>query len=162
MNYHNITTCDMLNGEGLRVVLWLAHCEHNCVGCHNRSTHAADSGILFDQHAYEDILKEMDQEYISGITFSGGDPLSMRNRMEVLEMAGVLRARFPTKTIWLYTGYVWEAICQLPGIEHFDVIVDGLFEVALLDCALPYRGSRNQRVIDVKCSLLEGCVVEKY
>lgn len=161
MNYHNITKCDMLNGEGLRVVLWLSHCIHNCPGCHNPQTHAADSGICFDEAALEEIFTELQQDYTAGITFSGGDPLSPINRKPVLALCERIRKEFPSKNIWLYTGFEWEDICHLSGIEHVDVVVDGPFVLAQKDNTLPYRGSTNQRIIDVKATFASNAVVEK-
>ncbi|MEG0993999.1 MAG: anaerobic ribonucleoside-triphosphate reductase activating protein [Bacteroidales bacterium] len=161
MNYHNITKCDMLNGEGLRVVLWLSHCIHNCPGCHNQQTHDANSGICFDESALGELFTELQKDYIAGITFSGGDPLSPLNRKPVLELCDQIRREYPTKNIWLYTGFLWEDICGLPGIAQVDVVVDGPFVLAQKDNSLPYRGSANQRIIDVKATFSEGRVVEK-
>ncbi|MEG1009971.1 MAG: anaerobic ribonucleoside-triphosphate reductase activating protein [Clostridia bacterium] len=150
MNYHNITKCDMLNGEGLRVVLWLSHCTHNCLGCQNPQTHNANSGIPFEEDAYKEICEELDKEFISGITFSGGDPLSSLNRKHVLMMIRDIKLKYPNKSVWLYTGYKWEQISQLEGIENIDVLIDGLYIQKLKNNNLPYVGSSNQRIIDVK------------
>ncbi len=159
MNYHNITKCDMLNGEGLRVVLWLSHCIHNCPGCHNPQTHDANSGIPFNRAAYEELCAELEKDYVAGITLSGGDPLSPLNRTSVLEMIQELRTNYPHKTIWLYTGFEWEQIASLPGIELVDVVVDGPYREGVRDNSLPYRGSANQRVILVKETFSKGEVV---
>lgn len=160
MNYHNITKCDMLNGEGLRVVLWLSHCIHDCPGCHNPQTHAAESGIPFDDDALAELFAELGRDYCSGITFSGGDPLSPLNRKPVMALAGRIRREFPTKNIWLYTGFTWEEIASLDGMEAVDVVVDGPYLIARNDSTLPYRGSTNQRLIDVRRSLETGEAVE--
>ncbi|MEG1585654.1 MAG: anaerobic ribonucleoside-triphosphate reductase activating protein [Bacteroidales bacterium] len=162
MNYHNITKCDMLNGEGLRVVLWLSHCIHNCPGCHNPQTHDANSGIPFDRAALDELFNELQKDYISGITFSGGDPLSPLNRRAVLDLCAQIRKDFPSKTIWLYTGFLWEEICTLAGIDNLDVVVDGPFVLAQKDNTLPYRGSANQRVIDVQATFSTEKTVELY
>ena len=160
MNYHNITKCDMLNGEGLRVVLWVSHCPHACVGCHNEQTHAADSGICFDAAAKEELMQELGKSYTSGITFSGGDPLSVVNRAEVLALATACKTQFPTKSIWLYSGYTWVVVQHIPGIELIDVVVDGPYVASLQDNTLRYRGSANQRVIDVNASLAQGVCID--
>lgn len=160
MNYHNITKDDMLNGDGLRVVLWVAGCEHHCKGCQNPITWDPEGGIEFDLNAYLEIVHELNKPYISGITFSGGDPLHLNNRTDVLKLAHTIKEGFPTKTIWLYTGYNWEDICSLPGIENIDVIVDGKFVEELADVTYPWAGSTNQRVIDVKKSLELGCAIK--
>ena len=160
MNYHNITKCDMLNGEGLRVVLWLSHCIHACPGCHNPQTHDAQSGIPFDDDALSELLTELGRDYCSGITFSGGDPLSPINRRPVMELCRRIRREFPSKSIWLYTGFIWEEIASLDGMEAVDVVVDGPYIEARRDTTLPYRGSSNQRLIDVGRTRREGKVVE--
>ena len=108
MNYHNITKDDMLNGDGLRVVLWVAGCSHYCSECQNPVTWDPNGGIPFDQAAREEVFAELSKDYISGITFSGGDPLYSSNEQEITELAKQIRERFPSKTIWLYTGYTWD------------------------------------------------------
>ena len=153
MRYHNITKEDMLNGDGLRVVLWLSGCEHACEGCQNPITWDPEDGLLFDQAAKEEIFEELNKEYISGITFSGGDPLYPGNRRELLLFILEVAEKYPQKTIWLYTGYLWEEIKQLPLMEKVDVLIDGRFLIDQLDHTLHWRGSANQRIIDVKKSL---------
>ena len=150
MHYHNITKDDMLNGDGLRVVLWVAGCAHACPGCHNPETWEADSGIPFDQAAKDELFAELEKDYISGVTFSGGDPLFPGNRETVGALCREIRQRFPDKTIWIYTGYRWEQISELAILDTVDVLVDGRFEQALSDTALHWRGSANQRLIDVQ------------
>lgn len=150
MHYHNITKDDMLNGDGLRVVLWVAGCAHACPGCHNPETWEADSGIPFDQAAKDELFAELEKDYISGVTFSGGDPLFPGNRETVGALCREIRQRFPDKTIWMYTGYRWEQISELAILDTVDVLVDGRFEQALSDTALHWRGSANQRLIDVQ------------
>ena len=150
MRYHNITKDDMLNGDGLRVVLWVAGCAHACPGCHNPETWDAAGGIPFDQAAKDELFAELEKNYVSGVTFSGGDPLFPANRETVGALCREIRQRFPDKTIWLYTGYRWEQIEELELIDTVDVLVDGRFEQALADTALHWRGSANQRLIDVK------------
>ena len=102
MNYHNITTEDMLNGNGLRTVLWVAGCDHHCPFCQNPETHDPCSGILFDHAAYVELMEDLKKDYISGITFSGGDPLYERNRETVTDIAKEIREQLPEKTIWCY------------------------------------------------------------
>lgn len=159
MRYHNITKDDMLNGDGLRVVLWVAGCSHCCKECQNPQTWDPNGGILFDESAREEIFEQLDQVYISGITFSGGDPLHMNNITEVTELAKEIREKYPQKTIWLYTGYVWEYVRLQEIAKYLDVCVDGEFEIEKRDTSLKWKGSSNQRVIDVKRSLELGTVV---
>ena len=154
MNYHNITKDDMLNGDGLRVVLWVSGCSHGCKGCHNRITWDPDSGLPFDETAKEEIFTELKKDYISGLTLSGGDPLFPGNRNTIETLAREVKERFPMKTIWLYTGYSWEQIADLPIMEYVDVLVDGKFIESLKDTSLHWRGSSNQRVIDIKSKTL--------
>lgn len=149
MRYHNITKDDMLNGEGLRVVLWVAGCGHACPGCHNPVTWDVDGGLPFDSDAEDELFAELGKDYVSGVTLSGGDPLFPANRADVGALCARIRQRFPDKTIWLYTGYTWEEIQDLPLLENVDVVVDGRFVQAQADSQLHWRGSANQRVIDV-------------
>ena len=153
MRYHNITKDDMLNGDGLRVVLWVAGCSHCCKECQNPITWDPDGGILFDESAKEEIFGQLDEDYISGITFSGGDPLHQANSLDVKNLMAEIKEKYPKKTIWLYTGSDWEDICQMPLMQYVDVCVDGEFKVDLKDNKLLWKGSSNQRVIDVQATL---------
>lgn len=159
MRFHNITKDDMLNGDGLRVVLWVAGCNHCCPGCQNQITWDPNGGLLFDQDAKKEVMDELDKDYISGITFSGGDPLHPQNLADVTELAKEIRARYPKKTIWLYTGSVWEEVRRLEIVKYLDVMVDGEFIREQLDKTLHWKGSANQRVIDVQKTLESGKVV---
>lgn len=155
MRYHNITKDDMLNGDGLRVVLWVAGCSHCCKGCQNPVTWDENGGLLFDEAAKAEIFEQLDKPYISGITFSGGDPLHPANRADVRALIGEIRQKYPDKTVWLYTGDTWEAVAHDPMMKQIDVLVDGEFQIDELDVKLMWKGSRNQRVIDVQKSLLQ-------
>lgn len=153
MRYHNITKDDMLNGEGLRVVLWVSGCDHACKGCHNPITWDPNGGVPFDATAQNELLEALGQDYISGITFSGGDPLYVGNREDVTELARLIKQRFPEKRTWLYTGYRWEEISALPMMQYIDVLVDGRFIEDLKGTKLHWKGSFNQRIIDVQKSI---------
>ena len=153
MRYHNITKDDMLNGDGLRVVLWVSGCEHGCAGCQNPITWDPDGGLLFDDKAKNEIFEQLDEKYISGITFSGGDPLHPANSLEVKNLMAEIKEKYPDKTIWLYTGADWEDICQMALMNYVDVCVDGEFKNDLKDTKLLWKGSSNQRVIDVQATL---------
>ncbi len=159
MRYHNITKEDMLNGDGLRVVLWLAGCSHHCKNCQNPVTWDPEDGLVFDEAAKQEIFCELEKDYISGITFSGGDPLYPDSREELTRLIRVIKEDYPKKTIWLYTGFLWEDICRLELIPYLDVLVDGRFVEELKDNNLPWKGSSNQRVIDVQMTLSLGKVV---
>lgn len=159
MRYHNITRDDMLNGDGLRVVLWVSGCSHCCKDCHNPITWDANGGLLFDDGAREELFTELGRDHISGVTLSGGDPLYFSNRGEILRLVRTIRERFPGKTIWLYTGFLWETVEHLEIMDYVDVVVDGPFEAAKKDNQLHWRGSSNQRVIDAKATKEAGRVV---
>ena len=153
MRYHNITKDDMLNGDGLRVVLWVAGCNHCCKNCQNPITWDPDGGLLFDEAAKAEICEQLDKSYISGITFSGGDPLHPANRLDVRQLMAEISEKYPEKTIWLYTGDSWENILYYPMMKYVDVVVDGEFIEEQHDQKLLWKGSVNQRVIDVKRTL---------
>ncbi|MDE6662468.1 MAG: anaerobic ribonucleoside-triphosphate reductase activating protein [Lachnospiraceae bacterium] len=156
MRYHNITRDDMLNGDGLRVVLWVAGCAHCCKECHNPITWDPDGGLLFDAEAKQEIFDQLEKPYISGITFSGGDPMHSANRPDVRNFMAEIKEKYPDKTIWLYTGDLWENVKSDASMNYVDVLVDGEFEVDKKDTTLRWKGSSNQRVIDVKASLLKA------
>ncbi len=159
MRYHNITKDDMLNGDGLRVVLWVAGCSHCCQDCQNPMTWDPNGGLAFDESVKQELFAELDKDYIAGITFSGGDPLHGSNRYEVKQLAREIREQYPDKTIWLYTGDEWENIKSESIMKYLDVLVDGEFEADKKDNQLHWRGSSNQRVIDVQKSLQEDKVI---
>jgi len=164
MNYHDITHDDLKNGDGLRVVLWVSGCSHHCAGCQNPQTWDKNSGILFDDAAKQEIFAQLNQDYISGITFSGGDPLHYANAPEILTLAKEIKEKYPNKTIWLYSGYTLEEILRKDNIENLneehmsvckeilnytDVFVDGEYIEEARDTKLQWKGSKNQRVINV-------------
>ena len=159
MNYHNITKEDMLNGDGLRVVLWTAGCGHHCKGCHNPQTWDPSSGIEFNDEAKKELFLELEKDYTSGITFSGGDPLFESNVQTITKLAKEIRQEFPKKTIWLYTGFLFEQVKHLETMKYIDVLCDGKFELEKRDVKTPWVGSTNQRVIDVQKSLESGTIV---
>ena len=159
MRYHNITKDDMLNGDGLRTVLWVSGCDHCCKDCQNPITWDPNGGLVFDAEAKEELYEVLGRDYISGLTLSGGDPLYATNRDEILKLVKEVKEKFPTKTIWMYTGFLWENIKDLEIMNYIDVLVDGEFEVDKKDVQLFWRGSANQRVIDVPKTKESGEVV---
>lgn len=161
MRYHNITKDDMLNGDGLRVVLWTAGCSHCCKNCHNPITWDPNGGLPFTESEKNEIFAELEKDYISGITFSGGDPLHPSNITEVTGLAKEIRRKYPEKTIWLYTGALWEEIQNEEIVRYLDICIDGEFECDKKDASLKWRGSSNQRIILVQETLREGRVVER-
>ena len=162
MNYHNITKDDMKNGDGLRVVLWVAGCSHHCPNCQNPVTWDPDDGILFDKNARKELLDIVSQDYISGITFSGGDPLFESNREEVYELIEYIKSVYPNKTVWLYTGYTFNDLKKFVPIgilNKIDVIIDGPYIEKFRDTSLKWRGSSIQRVINVRKTIDTGNIV---
>lgn len=165
MNYHNITTDDMKNGVGLRVVLWVSGCTMKCEKCFNPQTWDKFSGIPFTDETMDEILDKLDKPYIDGLTISGGHPLEHYNIDTVIDIARKVKTKMPDKTIWIYTGYTYEYIISSNNLKFFellkytDVLVDGRFAYQLLDVNLPYRGSTNQRLIDVQASLKRGEII---
>lgn len=161
MRINGIEQCSMTNGVGLRTVLWVSGCEHKCKGCQNPCTWDPNSGEDFTSEKKELLYKYLDNKYIKGITFSGGDPLHPSNRGEVGKLILDIKANYPSKDIWLYTGYTWEEVeeLNLDYLRYIDVLVEGRFILKERDINLHWCGSSNQRVIDVKESLKEGKII---
>lgn len=163
MNYHKIITDDQLNGDGLRVVLFVSGCDHHCKGCQNPQTWDQNSGQEFTNKEKEKILQMLSEDYISGITLSGGDPLHPNNIDCICDIVRSIRKKYNnSKDIWLYTGYKYEDILPFLKdklLKNIDVLVDGEFIEELADKKYKWAGSTNQRVIDVQQSLNENTVV---
>ena len=143
----------IVDGPGIRYTIFTQGCPHHCEGCHNAVTWDPDGGLVFDAAAEEELFSLLSRDYISGITFSGGDPLYTGNREEIERLARKVKLEYPEKNIWLYTGYRWEEISALPLMQYIDVLVDGKFIADLKDTKLHWKGSFNQRIIDVQKSL---------
>lgn len=174
MNYHIIKTDDMLNGSGLRVVLFVSGCDNHCKGCHNPETWDINSGQFFDEDALKKISDELNKDYISGITISGGDPLKYENLPDVYDIVSFVKNNYPEKNIWLYTGYTltlsdfedrdtcWDnTALRNQIIRKCDIVCDGEFIDSLADVNTPWVGSINQRVIDVKATIKKGKIILK-
>lgn len=170
MNYHKIEKTSVANGTGIRVVLWVSGCRISCGNCQNPETWDFDSGFLFDEAAKKELFEALDKPYIQGITLSGGHPLENENLDEVYELIMEIRNKLPDKDIWLYTGYRFDRIINSPSrdlyttlrrriVELCDVVVDGAYIDALKDITLKWRGSSNQRVIDVRKTLNQGEII---
>ena len=160
MNYHDITKDDMLNGEGLRVVLWVSGCNHHCKGCQNPQTWDENSGIPFDEQAENELFEALKPDYISGLTFCGGSPLYPKNRETVTRLAKKFREIYhDKKNIWCYTGYKYEEVKDLEIMQYIDVLVDGEFIEELKDENYHWAGSLNQRVINIRETRKRGEIV---
>ena len=151
MKYESITVSDVNNGLGCRVTLWVSGCTHHCKGCHNRKTWKFTSGKQYTPQVEEVLFDEIDKPYIKGITLSGGDPLDSPDG--VLELLQNFRKKFgDTKDVWIYTGYTYEYCLEYfkDIIELADILVDGMYDCTKRDTSLAFRGSSNQRIIDLK------------
>ena len=159
MNYMKITKCDIANGPGCRVTLWVSGCEHHCFNCHNPETWPTTAGKPFTKQTMDTLIALTAPYYIAGLTFSGGDPLHPANRETVMKIAARFKQVYPEKNIWLWTGYMWNEVKDITGIENIDVLVDGEFFYPLRDLSLQWRGSANQEVIDVTRSLESNRII---
>ena len=157
MNYEKIDKCSVSNGVGVRTVLWVSGCDIRCRNCHNPQTWDFDSGIPFTEETMQELLYDLSKPYIKGLTLSGGHPLDPHNAPKVLEIVKRVKMVFPNKDIWIYSGYVWEDIIKDNTLKEIlkctDVLVDGAYVDELRDISLAFRGSSNQRIIDVKKTL---------
>lgn len=159
MRYADITTCDLANGKGLGVVLWCQGCSLNCSGCQNKCTHAAAEGREFTKKEEDLIISELAKPQIKRLTLSGGHPLEPYNIDACLELCKRVKSLYPTTQIWCYTGWLWEDVKDLELVKFYvDVLVDGPYVEELRDVTLPWRGSLNQMVIDVKASIKNNSI----
>ncbi|MEI6893871.1 MAG: anaerobic ribonucleoside-triphosphate reductase-activating protein [Colwellia sp.] len=158
MNYHQYFPIDVTNGPGTRSTLFVSGCAHHCKGCYNQSTLSLDSGHLFTEGMVEQILSDLKSTRIPkrGLSLSGGDPLHPQNLPTILSLVKRVKSECPSKDIWLWTGYTFEQLSekQREVIAWVDTLIDGKFEQALADVNLIWRGSSNQRCIDVSKALI--------
>ncbi len=169
MNYAEIKKTDIANGEGVRVSLFVSGCRRHCKNCFNKVTWDFAYGKPFTEETQQELLAALAPSYITGLTLLGGDPMEPENQRALLPFVRKVRACLPEKTIWCYTGYTYadggieeeQANCEVTKefISLLDVLVDGRFIEELKDIRLVFRGSSNQRVIDVKRSLESGNIV---
>lgn len=170
MRYGEIKKCDIANGEGVRVSLFVSGCTHHCKGCFNEATWDFDYGKEFTQKTEEEILKALEPEYVNGLSVLGGEPFEPQNQRVLTPFLKSVKERYPKKTIWCYTGYLFDrelceksrARCEVTDemLALLDVLVDGRFVEEKKNIMLLFRGSSNQRLIDVKKSLEQGSVAE--
>ena len=170
MNYGEIKKCDIANGEGVRVALFVSGCRHHCKGCFNSMTWDFNYGKKFTEETEEEILEALKPNYIDGLSLLGGEPFEPENQEVLVKLLRKVKERYPEKNILCDSGYVFDeelktesrARCEYTDemLSMLDVLVDGRFEEDKKNITLLFRGSENQRLIDVKKSLKEGQVVE--
>ncbi|MDE7046621.1 MAG: anaerobic ribonucleoside-triphosphate reductase activating protein [Lachnospiraceae bacterium] len=165
MKYANIKYYDISNGLGVRTSLFVSGCTHRCKGCFNEMTWDFNYGNDFTQETIEEILKSVEPGYIKGLTLLGGEPMELPNQRGLLALLRQFKQRFPKKDIWCYTGYLYEsdllnpqgrAHCEVTDefLSYIDILVDGEFVEALYDISLKFRGSKNQRLLQLQ---KQGC-----
>ena len=171
MNYADIKRIDVANGEGVRVSLFVSGCNHHCKGCFNKCAWDFNYGSEFTDIEIDKILNYLDHDYIKGLSLLGGEPLEPINQEGLIKLVRKVKERFPQKDIWCYTGFDFE--CDVLGkmtkenpvskelVQYLDVVVDGKFEEEKKDLRLRFRGSSNQRIINVPETLKEHKIVEK-
>ena len=170
MNYADIKRIDVANGEGVRVSIFVSGCNHHCKGCFNECAWDFNYGNKFTEKQEEEVLKDLDHDYISGLTLLGGEPLEPANQEGLLPLVKKAKEKFPDKKIWCYTGFDFEkdvvekmaknSDTTKELLKYIDVMVDGKFEEDKKDLKLKFRGSSNQRILDVQESLKENKPVE--
>ena len=169
MNYAEIKNCDIANGPGVRVSLFVSGCTHHCPGCFNQVAWDFDYGKPFTQETIDSILAMLQPGYIKGLTLLGGEPFEPGNQPAVVELLRQIKAKYPEKSIWAFSGYLfdrdilagrlgpWEITREY--LSYLDVLVDGPFVESRKNLSLRFRGSENQRIIDVPASLAEKRIV---
>lgn len=170
MHYATIKKFDIANGEGVRVSIFVSGCSHRCPGCFNDIAWPFEYGEEFTKEVEDEIIEACRNSYIKGLSLLGGEPFEKVNQLGLISLIRRFKKEFPTKTIWCYSGYLFdqdilnkESRIQTEVtrefIESIDVLVDGKFEIALKDISLKFKGSSNQRIIDVQESLKQGKVI---
>lgn len=169
MNYAEIKTCDVANGPGVRVSLFVSGCTHHCEGCFNKEAWDFNFGKPFTDEVIDDIIEYMKPDYIKGITLLGGEPLEQKNQQGLLPLLRKIDHIYPEKNIWCFTGYdfekdvigrmmkEWDETKEF--MSYIDVLVDGEFMIDKKDLNLVFKGSSNQRTIMVQESLAEGRII---
>ena len=167
MYYGEIKKCDIANGEGVRVSLFVSGCTHHCPGCFNADTWNFKYGSEYTDQTEKEILEALSPSYINGLTLLGGEPFEPENQKTLVGLLRKVRESYPEKNIWCYTGYTFEDVLEKMKkdnnikdlIENIDVLVDGRFEKDKKVDGLKFKGSSNQRLIDVKKSLKSNCII---
>ena len=159
MRYNKIRKMDIADGPGVRVSVFLQGCTFHCKNCFNPETWDFKGGEEFTDDTIEEILNLCDKSHIAGLSILGGEPMHPKNIEGTIKLAKAFKERFPEKNLWSWSGFLYDDICNKEIFNYLDVLVDGQFKDELRDPRLKWRGSSNQRVIDVKKSLKKGEVV---
>ena len=158
MNYASINKADVANGPGVRVSLFVSGCRHHCPGCFNQIAWDFGYGTEFTKNTVDEIMEAISHDYISGITVLGGEPFEPENLSTVKALCQEIKERYPDKSIWVYTGLHYEDVEEASAMKYIDVLVDGPFIQSLKDLTLSFRGSKNQRIIDVRKTRESGTI----
>ena len=161
MYYGKLESCSISSGPGCRITLFVSGCENFCKNCHNPETWCFTYGKEFTEDTLAVLLKLAEPSYISGLSLMGGEPLHSRNRTDVLDLVSKFKDVYPDKTVWIWTGYLWEEVAEDLTGSGVDVVVDGRFVEELKDLRLKYRGSSNQRIIDVNASTRDNIIMKE-
>lgn len=159
MRYNKIRKMDISNGPGVRVSIFVQGCSFNCKNCFNPETHDFNKGEEFTYDTINKLLELSDKEYINGLSILGGEPLHEFNILGTIKLAKAFKEKFPDKTVWVWTGFLFENVINKDIFKYIDVLVDGRFEEEHKDIRLKYCGSTNQRVIDIQQSLKKNKVI---
>jgi len=159
MRYNKIRKMDISNGPGVRVSIFMQGCTFNCKECFNPETHDFEGGKEFNEETIDRVIELCKNENINGLSILGGEPLHPKNITGTIQLAKIFKEKFPNKTIWIWTGFLYENIKEREIFDYVDVIVDGLFEKKLANPMLQYRGSSNQRIIDIPATIKTGKIV---
>ena len=154
-----MTKAEVANGQGVRIALWVSGCEHHCKNCQNPESWNCNAGKPFNDEDLHKLLNELSLPYYDGLTLTGGDPLHPSNIDSVEYVVKEVKKALPDKTIWCYTGYMFEEIKDLNIINYIDILIDGEYVDELRDITLAFKGSPNQRIIDVKETLKQGEII---
>lgn len=158
MKYGAIKKTDIANGEGVRVSLFVSGCNNRCPGCFNPETWSFDYGFEFDRGVMAQLIEDLRPDYISGLSVLGGEPLDPLNAERVCYLCDTVKLIYPAKSIWIYTGYTYEAVKDFDVMRYIDILVDGRFIEERKDISLQFRGSSNQRIIDVQETRRSGSI----
>lgn len=171
MRYASIKNCDIANGQGIRISLFVTGCRHHCPNCFNQEIWEFNTGEPFTDNEKNKIIELLEPSYIAGLSLLGGEPLEPENQQGLLDLVKEVKAIYPNKTVWCYSGFTFEQLINdklvkdpylKELLENIDILVDGRFIEELKSPSLAFRGSSNQRILDCKQSMkdMKPCVLD--